>query len=196
MIVQLLNYIVTPIAKFPAAVAQIGQASASAERIGSIYELPEEIASRSKPSKPSELIAENHCFSYLPQEDILTGIDMSFHKGEVTGIVGKSGSGKSTLLKLLMRLYSPTEGNVKLKCGTETFSGEDIISQVAYVPPEDYLFSGTIAENIVMSDNKCDNDKIYTAAAGANISDYIQSLADGLNSVLGEGGNTASSGQA
>lgn len=196
MIVQLLNYIVTPIAKFPAAVAQIGQASASAERIGSIYELPEETASISKLSKPSELIAENLCFSYLPQEDILTGINLSFHKGEVTGIVGKSGSGKSTLLKLLMGLYSPTDGNVKLKCGTETFSGEDIISQVAYVPPEDYLFSGTIAENIIMSDNKCDNNKLNTAAAGANISDYIRSLADGFNSVLGEGGNTVSSGQA
>lgn len=196
MIVQLLNYIVTPIAKFPAAVAQIGQASASAERIGSIYEVPEETASISKPSKPSELVAENLCFSYLPQEDILTGINLSFHKGEVTGIVGKSGSGKSTLLKLLMGLYSPTEGNVKLKCGTETFSGEDIVSQVAYVPPEDYLFSGTIAENIVMSDNICDNDKLGTAAASANISDYIQSLADGFKSVLGEGGNTVSSGQA
>lgn len=196
MIVQLLNYIVTPIAKFPVAVGQIGQASASAERIGSIYDLPEETASKSKPSKPSELVAENLCFSYLPQEDILTGINLSFQKGEITGIVGKSGSGKSTLLKLLMGLYSPTGGNVKLKCGAEAFSGEDIISQVAYVPPEDYLFSGTIAENIIMSDNKCDNDKINMAAAGANISDYIQSLADGFNSVLGEGGNTVSSGQA
>lgn len=196
MIVQLLNYIVTPIAKFPAAVAQIGQASASAERIGGIYELPEEVTSTSELSKPSELIAENLYFSYMPQEVILTGIDLSFRKGEVTGIVGKSGSGKSTLLKLLMGLYSPTDGNVKLKCEAETFSGDDIISQVAYVPPEDYLFSGTISENIIMSDSKCDNDKISTAAASANISDYVRSLADGFNSVLGEGGNTVSSGQA
>ena len=142
--------------------------------------MPEETASISKPSKPSELVAENLCFSYLPQEDILTGINLSFHKGEVTGIVGKSGSGKSTLLKLLMGLYSPTEGNDKLKCGTETFSGEDIVSQVAYVPPEDYLFSGTIAENIVMSDNICDNDKLGTAAASANISDYRQHRTKGL----------------
>lgn len=196
MIVQLLNYIVTPIAKFPASVAQIGQASASAERIGSIYELPEETASRSEPSKPSELITENLCFSYLPQEDILTGIDLSFRKGEVTGIVGKSGSGKSTLLKLLMGLYSPTDGNVTLKCGAETFSGEDIISQVAYVPPENYLFSGTIAENIIMSGNECDQDKMSAAAVSANISDYIQSLTNGFDFVLGEGGNTVSSGQA
>lgn len=196
MIVQLLNYIITPIAKFSAAVAQVGQAAASAERIGSIYELPEEITNTFVSANKSELVAENLCFSYTPQEKILTGIDLSFRKGEVTGIVGKSGSGKSTLLKLLMGLYSPTDGNIKLICDEKTISGEDIISQIAYVPPEDYLFSGTITKNIIMSDNECDQDKMSAAVASANISDYIHSLSDGFDSVLGEGGNTVSSGQA
>ncbi|MCM1167371.1 MAG: ABC transporter ATP-binding protein/permease [Lachnospiraceae bacterium] len=196
MIVQLLNYIVTPIAKFPAAVAQIGQATASATRIGSIYEMSEECVNTSAPANASELVAENICFSYSAEEKVLTGIDLSFHKGEVTGIVGKSGSGKSTILKLLMGLYLPTEGSVKLKCGVETLSGENIIPQVAYVPPEDYLFSGTIAENITMSDSNRDNDKMSLAAANANILNYIQSLENGFDTVLGEGGNTVSSGQA
>lgn len=195
MIVQLLNYIVTPVAKFPVAVAQIGQAAASAERIGGIYELPEEQGNSSVLANADELIAENLCFSYS-QENILNGIDLSFRKGEVTGIIGKSGSGKSTLLKLLMGLYSPTDGTVKLKCKDKTISGEDIISQVAYVPPEDYLFSGTIAENIAMSDNERDTEKMSAAAASANIFDHIQSLANGFETVIGEGGNTVSSGQA
>lgn len=197
MIVQLLNYIVMPIAKFPTAVAQMGQAAASAARIGSIYEMPEErCVNTSVSSNASELAAENLCFSYTPEENILTGIDLSFHKGEVTGIVGKSGSGKSTMLKLLMGLYSPTDGTVELKCGAETLSGENIISQVIYVPPEDYLFSGTIAENITMANNETDMDRMSAAAANANILDYIQSLENGFDTVLGEGGNTVSSGQA
>lgn len=196
MIVQLLNYIVTPIAKFPAAVAQIGQAAASAARIGSIYNMPEECVNTSVSANASELVAENLCFSYTPEENVLTGIDLSFHKGEVTGIVGKSGSGKSTMLKLLMGLYSPTDGTVKLKCGVETLSGENIIPQVAYVPPEDYLFSGTIAENITMADNETDMDRMSAAAASANILGYIRSLENGFDTVLGEGGNTVSSGQA
>ncbi|MDE7193380.1 MAG: ABC transporter ATP-binding protein/permease, partial [Oscillospiraceae bacterium] len=195
MIVQLLNYIVTPVAKFPAAVAQIGQASASAERIGGIYELPEERGTSSVSSNADELVAENLCFSYS-QENILNGIDLSFRKGEVTGIVGKSGSGKSTLLKLLMGLYSPTDGTVYLKCKDKTLSGEDIISQAAYVPPDNYLFSGTLAENIAMSDNERDMEKMSVAAAKANILDYIQSLANGFKTVIGEVGNTVSSGQA
>ena len=122
-------------------------------------------------------------------------VDLSFQKGEVTGIVGKSGSGKSTLLKLLMGLYSPANGSVTLQCGTEKVSGENIIANVAYVPPADYLFSGTIAENIAMSNN-FDTEKLKAAAVGANIFDYIQALDNGFDTVLGEGGNTVSSGQA
>lgn len=196
MIVQLLNYIVNPIAKFPAAVAQVGQATASAERIGEIYELPEEQIKTSVPIKAKELVADNLGFSYTTQENILNGISLSFRKGEVTGIVGKSGSGKSTLLKLLMGLYAPTSGIVTLECETETISGEDIISQVAYVPSGDYLFSGTIAENISMADKEPQQEKMSEAAVCANIFDYIQSLPDGFETVLGECGNTVSSGQA
>lgn len=148
------------------------------------------------PIKAKELVAENLGFSYTTQENILNGISLSFRKGEVTGIVGKSGSGKSTLLKLLMGLYSPTSGIVTLECETETISGEDIISQVAYVPSGDYLFSGTIAENIVMADKEQRQEKMSEAAVCANIFDYIQSLPDGFETVLGECGNTVSSGQA
>lgn len=195
MIVQLLNYIIMPITKFPSAVALTGQALASAKRISGVYELSEEHVGAYASSTADTLVAEALSFAYTPGDNILNKVDLSFRKGEVTGIVGKSGSGKSTLLKLLMGLYSPANGSVTLRCGAETFSGADIISHVAYVPPEDYLFSGTIAENIAMS-NTFDAEKIKAAAVGANIFDYIQTLDNGFDTVLGEGGNTVSSGQA
>lgn len=195
MIVQLLNYIIMPITKFPSAVALTGQALASAKRIGGVYELSEEHVGASVSSTADTLAAEALSFAYTFEDNILNEVDLSFRKGEVTGIVGKSGSGKSTLLKLLMGLYSPANGSVTLQCGAETFSGADIISHVAYVPPEDYLFSGTIAENIAMS-NTFDTEKLKAAAVGANIFDYIQTLDNGFDTVLGEGGNTVSSGQA
>lgn len=195
MIVQLLNYIIMPITKFPSAVALTGQALASAKRIGGVYELPEEHVGASVSSTADTLAAEALSFAYTSEDNILNEVDLSFQKGEVTGIVGKSGSGKSTLLKLLMGLYSPTNGSVTLQCGAETFSEGDIISHIAYVPPEDYLFSGTIAENIAMS-NTSDIEKLKAAAVGANIFDYISTLNNGFDTVLGEGGNTVSSGQA
>lgn len=195
MIVQLLNYIIMPITKFPSAVALTGQALASAKRISGVYELSEEHVGAYASSTADTLVAEALSFAYTPGDNILNKVDLSFRKGEVTGIVGKSGSGKSTLLKLLMGLYSPANGSVTLRCGAETFSVADIISHVAYVPPEDYLFSGTIAENIAMS-NTFDAEKLKAAAVGANIFDYIQTLDNGFDTVLGEGGNTVSSGQA
>lgn len=197
MIVQLLNYIVTPLAKFPAAVAQIGQAAASSVRLGEIYELPQEQINNSLKNVNAEtLCAENLSFEYTQDNNILNNVNLSFSKGLVTGIIGKSGSGKSTLLKLLMGLYTPQNGTVKLKYDLGTLSGNDIITQVAYVPPNDYLFSGTVAENIIMAEENAVQNQIRDAASKANILDFINSMPDGFDTVLGEDGSTISSGQA
>lgn len=197
MIVQLLNYIVTPLAKFPAAVAQIGQAAASSARLGEIYELPQEQINNSLKNVNAEtLCAENLSFEYTQDNNILNNVNLSFSKGLVTGIIGKSGSGKSTLLKLLMGLYTPQNGTVKLKYDLGTLSGNDIITQVAYVPPNDYLFSGTVAENIIMAEENAVQNQIRDATSKANILDFINSMSDGFDTVLGEDGSTVSSGQA
>lgn len=197
MIVQLLNYIITPLTKFPAAVAQIGQAVASSERIGEIYELPsEQINNALESVNVQKLYAENLSFAYTQEKNILNNIDLSFSKGTVTGIIGKSGSGKSTLLKLLMGLYTPQNGTVKLEYDSGTLSRSDIITQVAYVPPSDYLFSGTVAENIIMSEKNAVQNQMQEAALKANVLDFINSMPNGFDTVLGEYGNTVSSGQA
>jgi len=202
-IVQLLNYIVTPIGKFPEAIAQTSQAVASSARIGMIYKLP---ADREIPAlmpvNATELVVKDLCFSYGgASEDgdrgnLLDNINMSFSKGEVTGIVGESGSGKSTLLKLLIGLYTPRMGTVELKHASGVLSGEEIMPQVAYVPPDDYLFSGNVSDNIIMSEHKPRYDEMQAAASDANIIEFIQSLPHGFDTPLGESGGTVSSGQA
>ena len=68
--------------------------------------------------------------------------------------------------------------------------------QIAYVPPADYLFSGTVTENIIMSDNEPRVNDMKNAASGANILDFIESLSDGFDTLIGESGGTVSSGQA
>lgn len=197
MIVQLLNYIITPLTKFPAAVAQIGQATASSERVGEVYELPSEQINRTLVSVDAQkLFAENLSFAYMQEKNILNNINLSFSKGTVTGIIGKSGSGKTTLLKLLMGLYVPQKGTVTLEYDSGAISGSDIMTQVAYVPPSDYLFSGTVAENIIMSKENAIENQMRDAALKANILDFISSMPNGFDTLLGEGGNTVSSGQA
>ena len=203
MIVQLLNYIVNPVTKFPVAIAGVGQAVSSAERIGKIYELSTEKKNdKSQSANVNELSVRNLSFSYDDDKedrescDLLHNLNLTFSKGEVTGIVGKSGSGKSTLLKLLIGLYEPQSGTIELHTEQGTIDGGQITEQVAYVPPDDYLFSGTILENIMMSESEPQMEKINMAASDANILDYIKSLPDGFDTLLGESGNTLSSGQA
>jgi ABC-type bacteriocin/lantibiotic exporter with double-glycine peptidase domain len=199
MIVQLLNYIVNPVAKFPVAIAGVGQAVSSAERIGQIYELPGEKKNHKSSSvNGKELVIKNLSFSYDDEAscDLLHNLNLTFAKGEVTGIVGQSGSGKSTLLKLLSGLYEPKNGTIELRTEQGTIGGEQLTEQVAYVPPDNYLFSGTILENIMMSEQKPQIEKINLAASDANILEFIKSLPDGFDTLIGESGNTLSSGQA
>ena len=203
MIIQLLNYIVNPVAKFPAAIAGAGQAVSSAGRIGQVYELPSENKNHKSLSvkNVNELIIKNLSFSYDEEKDkesccLLHNLNLTFSKGEVTGITGRSGSGKSTLLKLLIGLYEPQSGTIELQTEQGTIDGKQITEHVAYVPPADYLFSGTILENMIMSENKPQMEKINLAASDANILDFIKSLPDGFDTLIGESGNTLSSGQA
>lgn len=203
MIVQLLNYIVTPVTKFSAAVAQVGQAIASSGRIGMIYELPaQKEIQASVPVNATELVTRDLCFTYGGvnegdgQGNVLNLVNMSFSKGEVTGIVGKSGSGKSTLLKLLIGLYTPQSGTVELKHDLGCLSGEQIMPQAAYVPADDYLFSGNISDNIIMSEMEPRYDEMQKAVSDANILSFIKSLPKGFDTLLGESGGTVSSGEA
>lgn len=199
MIVQLLNYIVTPLTNFSTAVAGIGQAVASSGRIGTIYELPaEKQITTTIPVNATELTVKDLCFSYEMNEQnyLLDHVNMLFSKGEVTGIVGKSGSGKSTLLKLLIGLFTPVKGMIELKHTTGILSGEEIMPQIAYVPPLDYLFSGSVSDNIIMSEEQPRYDDMQSAASDANILSFIQSLPDGFDTFIGENGSTVSSGQA
>jgi len=200
-IVQLSNYVINPIANISVTMAQISQAKASSARIGTIYELPaDNKIADIKPVDALELIAENLNFAYINDNDetvtILEDVTAVFEKGKVIGIAGKSGSGKSTLLKVLIGLYAPHRGDVKLKYTSGTLSNEEIMTQVAYVPPVDYLFSGTVTENIIMSGDTPRPDDMRAAAASANILDFIESLPAGFDTPIGESGGTVSSGQA
>lgn len=203
MIVQLLNYIVTPVSKFSVAIAQISQTVASSNRIGTIYALsPDRELSMVTPENATELIAKDLSFSYGGDNEngngdkLLDNVNISFPKGKITGIVGKSGIGKSTLLKLLIGLYTPQTGTVELKHNAGVICGEEIMPLVAYVPPLDYLFSGSVLDNIIMSEHEPRFDDMQAAATAANIIDFIQSLPQGFDTLIGESGSTVSSGQA
>jgi len=129
-------------------------------------------------------------------EPVLHNIDLFIPAGKTTAIVGMSGSGKTTILKLLLRFYMPETGEIRV--GTERLN--DVRhrlwrDQCSIVMQDGYLFTDTIANNIAISEEEADPDKLKTAIRIANLQDVIEGLPYGLNSQIGPGGGGLSQGQ-
>jgi len=131
-------------------------------------------------------------------QDVIKGLSLSIEKNESIGIAGPSGSGKSTLVDLILGLHSPSSGVIKVD--DEPITLENITSwrsMIGYVPQDIYLLDDTIAANIAFGiDSKTiDSNALEEAARGAHILDFIRSLPEGFDTVVGERGVRLSGGQ-
>jgi len=126
----------------------------------------------------------------------LQGVSLQVDHGQTVAIVGGNGSGKTTLLNLLPRLTAPTAGRVLID-GTDT-AGVNLKSmrrQIAVVPQQSVLFEGTIADNIAYGQLDAKRDDIIAAATAAFAHEFVDTLPDGYDTLLGEGGSGLSGGQ-
>ena len=135
-------------------------------------------------------------FGYEPGREILKGVDLEVRPGSTTAIVGPSGAGKSTLSRLLFRFYEPQQGRI-------TIDGQDIsrVTQqslraaLGIVPQDTVLFNDTIGYNIGYGREGAGPAEIEAAARGAAIHDFIASLPDGYEAMVGERGLKLSGGE-
>jgi len=135
-------------------------------------------------------------FEYNAGEEVLDGVSFTINPGEAVAIVGPSGAGKSTIADLILRFYDVTGGSILV----EGYDLRDIRTaslreQLAMVPQETILFSGTIAENIAYGRPGADISEIIEVAKAANAHDFITQCPDGYDTVLGEHGVGLSGGQ-
>jgi len=137
------------------------------------------------------ILMENVSFSY-GDKNVLCGINLSVNTGESIGIVGVSGGGKSTLLKLLSGLYEPQSGRITVE-NAETLPR--IRKNVAMVMQNSILFPATIKENITCG-HDMDEITIKGACDAAQLSQWIATLSDGIDTFVGERGGKVSGGQA
>ncbi len=190
-----------PIAALTQITANAQRLRVSCDRILSILDEPIEIVDR-RTSKPFEslregITLENVGFKYNPEADYaLRGVDLEIKAGSKVCLMGSSGAGKSTLGVLLLRLYDPTEGrisvdgidlrDIKLAC---------LRKKISYVPQEPLLFSGTLASNILYGNPGAGREQMIKAAKLAEIHEFIESLPDGYDTMIGENGLRLSGGQ-
>ena len=135
-------------------------------------------------------------FEYVPNQPVLKDINLTIPKNETLAIVGNSGGGKSTLVNLLPRFYD-------IKSGTITIDGKDIKDftikslrqNISMVFQDNFLYTGTIKDNIMMGNPNATEEELMSAIKSAHLEETIKELPQDLNTMLGERGLTLSGGQ-
>lgn len=157
---------------------------------------PEEQFSTVLPAPVGRINVEQLVFSVQHAgRPIIRGISFEIKQGESVGLIGPSASGKSTLARLLLGIWSPTAGVVRLDgADIATWSRDNLGPYVGYLPQDIELFAGTIAENIARM-GKMDSEAVISAAMRSHAHDMILRLPKGYDTEIGEGGAVLSGGQ-
>ena len=190
-----------PILKLTQLWQDFQQAGISLKRLGDILNTPREPGMDpgrgSLPDLRGAVQFEHVRFRYRPDgPTVLEDMSLDIHQGEIIGLVGRSGSGKSTLAKLIQRMYVPEGGRV-LVDGVDLALVDTawLRQSIGVVLQENVLFSGTVRENIALSDPGMPMERVVEAAKMAGAHDFILELPEGYDTQVGERGGSLSGGQ-
>ncbi len=196
------GYVTQPLLRLSSIWQNIQELKVSFERLADVVDTPEESneADRQKIPLPpivGEVVFQNVTFAFPDTStQVLQHIDLRIPAGTFVGVVGQSGSGKSTLMKLLSRLYAPNEGRILIDgCDIDKVELYSLRRQIGIVPQEPLLFSGSVAENIALTDPDAGSEAIIHAARLACAHDFIMELPGGYSAPVGERGAGLSGGQ-
>ncbi len=189
-----------PVQSFAKYAGRLAKASAAGERVLGIMEEMPEVRDLSgaiaAPAFQGSVQFDRVSFGYDRDRNILHNINFQVNPGQQVAIVGPSGSGKSTLASLLLRLYDPVEGRILIDgCDIRQYTLKSLRSQISVVLQESILFAATVRDNIAYGERLATLDEIVEAARLANASQFIETLSEGYDTILGERGVTISGGQ-
>jgi subfamily B ATP-binding cassette protein MsbA len=191
--------ILTPAKAISKASYGVKKGNAAAERVLEILETENPIRDKSdaieKNSFQKGITIENISFKY-EDEYVLKNFDLSVPKGETVALVGQSGSGKSTVANLVTRFYDVDKGKIKID-GTDIrdMTKKSLRNLMGLVTQDSILFNDTVAKNIALSKENASREEIVEAAKIANAHEFIESLPQGYDTNIGDGGNKLSGGQ-
>lgn len=139
---------------------------------------------------------ENVEFEYVKDVPVIKNLNLTVNKNETLAIVGNSGGGKSTIVNLLPRFYDLKSGSIKFDdVDIRRFTLESLRKNISMVFQDNFLYSGTIKENILMGNENATEEDLKNAVEYAHLQDVIAELPEGIETRLGERGLTLSGGQ-
>tara|TARA_B100001175_G_scaffold211736_1_gene179807 strand:- start:1809 stop:3545 length:1737 start_codon:yes stop_codon:yes gene_type:complete len=195
-----LGFMIAPIVQISNIGSQLTDAFAGLDRTEELMNIPEENDIEKRFLNLNiingNVSFKNVSFSYNDQAEVLNSISFEALKGSVTALVGSSGSGKSTIAGLVMAFLNPTSGQVLIdgidlsKVDLKSFR-----SQLGVVLQDDFLYEGTIKENILFPRPEATEKELLEAVKGAYVNEFTDRFVNGLNTVIGERGVKLSGGQ-
>ncbi len=167
-------------------------------RVFELFDLQPEIVSGDKPvtTLNDEIVFKDVNFEYEKDILVLKNFNLTVKKNETIALVGNSGGGKSTVVSLLPRFYDVTSGAI-LFDGTDIreLNLDALRNNISFVFQDNFMFSGTIKENILLGNPDASEQELDDVIKLAHLDEFLSSLSDGINTVLGERGTTLSGGQ-
>ena len=175
-------------------------ASAALEKIAVVLAVEPAVADPAEPSAPSavrgDIALRQVRFGYSPDQRVLSGLSLSVPAGQTVALVGTTGGGKTTIAKLIARFYDPQSGSVTLdSTDLRRFTQADLRRHVVMVTQENFLFSGTVADNIRFGRPEATDEQIRAAAAAVGADVFISALPDGYDTDVAKRGGRLSAGQ-
>ena len=196
----LVNLLLSPITQLGEVLDQTQTALAGWWKILKVIDTPIEIPDKNFGPEiqtgPLSVKAEGVEFAYREGDRVLHGIDVELPAGSSVAIVGETGSGKTTFAKLIARLADPTAG--KLFVGgvdLKEMASQDRRSAIRMVPQDGFLFDTTVAENIRYGRPEATHNEVEEAVHSLDLQPWIESLPDGINTLVGERGESLSVGE-
>ena len=147
-------------------------------------------------SHKADIEVDNITFSYDGERNVINNVSMKFEKDKFTAIVGESGSGKSTIASLLLNTFKVNEGNIKVNgIDINRIPLKDLYEKMVIISTNSFIFNGSIKDNLLIGKKDATVEEINEALEVANLKEFVDSLNNGLDTQVGEGGSLLSGGQ-
>lgn len=203
-LVALFNYmsqILVELVKLASLIITLNKASASAQRISNVFDMPDDVEFTIDNDTNDENYAikfENVCFKYSKKSDdnILNSISFSILEGQTVGIIGGTGSGKTTLINVLSGFYHADSGSVYLYGkNVDTLDNKERQKLFGIVPQKASLFEGTVKSNLLLGDENATDEELWDALQLAQAKDFVKEKPEALEQKVAQGGSNFSGGQ-
>ena len=195
-----LGFMIAPIVQMSNIGSQLTEAMAGLDRTQELMNMEEEdnpeVRTVQLDTIKGDMLFKNISFSYEENKEVLHNISFEAPSGSVIALVGSSGSGKSTIAGLAATFLNPSKGTVTIDgVDLSTVNLSSFRSQLGVVLQDDFLYEGTIRENILFPRPNASEDELLKAVKGAYVNEFTDRFDDGLNTVIGERGVKLSGGQ-